>query len=144
MEALLNINFLGGGVHMLPRPYKFSHGLCLNNFLKFWIIGNHSDKVPLFRYINWYDNVYHLIIGRKVLGDMAYLMRSVKRAAEAVGIWTEDNWDVKRGDSLYTMVSRRFVFKRNKRFDSLSWSSVVIYVYTWRGYIIVYLNEQQE
>ena len=27
---------------------------------------------------------------------MKYLMRSVKQAAEAVGIWTEDNWDVKR------------------------------------------------
>ena len=58
----------------------------------------------------------------KVLGDMKYLMRSVKQAAEAVGIWTEQNWDVKRVNSLYTMVSRRFNFKRNKMFDPLSWS----------------------
>ena len=80
----------------------------------------------------------------KVLGDMKYLMRSVKRAAEAVGIWTEDNWDVKRVNSLYTMVSRRFIFKRDKRFDLLSWSSVVRDFYTRRGYIIGELNEEQE
>ena len=36
---------------------------------------------------------------------MKYLMRSVKRAAEAVVIWTEDNWDVNRVNSLYAMVS---------------------------------------
>ena len=44
----------------------------------------------------------------------------------------------------YTMVSGRFVFKRNKRFDSLSWSSVVRDLYTRRGYIIGELNEEQE
>ena len=37
-----------------------------------------------------------LVIGRKVIGDMKYLTRSVNRSEEAVGIWTEDNWDVKR------------------------------------------------
>ena len=47
-----------------------------------------------------------------MLGDMKHLMRSVKRASEAVGIWTEDNWDVKRVNSLYTMVSGRFNFKK--------------------------------
>ena len=67
---------------------------------------------------------------------MKYLMRSVKQAAGAVGIWTEDNGDVKRLNSLYTMVSGRFNFKINKRFDSLSWSSFVRYFYTRRGYII--------
>ena len=50
---------------------------------------------------------------------MKYLMRSVKQAAEAVGIWTEDNWDMKRVNSLYNMVSGSFIFKINKRFDSL-------------------------
>ena len=77
-----------------------------------------------------------LVKGSKVIGDTKYLMRSVKQEAEAVGIWTEDNWDVKRVDSLYTMVSGRFHFMRNKRFYSLSWSSVVRYLYTRRGYII--------
>ena len=105
---------------------------------------NQRYQFTLFRYINWDDDVYHLIIGRKVLGDMTYLMRSVKRAVEAVGIWTEDNWDVNRVNSLYTMVSGRFISKIHKRFDSLSWSSVVRDFYTRRGYIIVYLNEQQE
>ena len=61
-----------------------------------------------------------LFIGRKVLRDMKYLMRPVKQAAYKVGIWTEENWDVKRVHSLYTMVSRRFIFKINERFDSLS------------------------
>ena len=41
----------------------------------------------------------------------------VKQDAEAVGIWTEDNWDVKRVNSLYTMVYWRFNFKINKKFD---------------------------
>ena len=48
---------------------------------------------------------------------MKYLMRSVKLAAEAVGIWTEDNWDVKRVNSLYTMVSGRLFLKVNNTFD---------------------------
>ena len=51
---------------------------------------------------------------------MKYLMRSVKRAAETVCIWTEENWDAKRVKSLYTMVSGRFHFKINNRFYSLS------------------------
>ena len=46
-----------------------------------------------------------------------------------VGIWTEDNWYVKRVNSLYTMVSRRINFNINKRFDSLSYSLVVRYLY---------------
>ena len=49
---------------------------------------------------------------------------------------TEDNWDVKRVNSLYTTVSGRFTFKRNNIFDSLSWSSGVMDLYTKRGYII--------
>ena len=75
---------------------------------------------------------------------MKYLMRSVKRSAGAVGIWTEENQDVKRVNSLYTMVSGRFNFKINKRFDSLNWSSVVRDFYTRRGCIIGELNEEQE
>ena len=51
-------------------------------------------------------------------------MMSVKLVADAVGIWTEENWDTKRVNSLYTMVSGRFNFKINKRFDSLSCLSV--------------------
>ena len=68
-------------------------------------------------------------------------MRSVKEAADEVGISTEDNWDLKRGDSLYTVVSKWFNFKGNKRFDSLSWSLLFRYLYTRRGYIIRQLNE---
>ena len=64
----------------------------------------------------------HSVRVGKVLVDVKYLMSSVKRAAEAVGIWTEENWDLKKVNSLYTMVSERFNFKINKRFDSLSWS----------------------
>ena len=76
----------------------------------------------------------------KLLGDMKYLMRSVKQAADAVGIWTEENRDVKRVNSLYTMVYGRFNFKINKRFDSLSWSSDVRDFYTMRDCIIGKLN----
>ena len=75
---------------------------------------------------------------------MKYLTRSVKQAVEEVGIWTVDNWDVKRVNPLYTMVSGRFNFKINKRFDPLSWSLVVRDFYRQRGYIIVQLNEAQD
>ena len=51
---------------------------------------------------------------------------------DAVGIWTEDSWDVKRVNSLYTMVSGSFNLKINKRFDSLIWSLVVRDFYTSR------------
>ena len=85
-----------------------------------------------------------LVRGRRVRGDMKYLMRSIKRAAEAVGIWTEDNLDVKRVNSLYTIVSGRSNFKINKRLDSFSWSSFVSDLYTRMGYIIGGLNGEQK
>ena len=74
----------------------------------------------------------NLFRGEKVLGNMKYLMGSVKQAVEAVGIWTEYNWDANRVDLLYTMVYGRFNYKINKIFDSLSWSSVVMDFYTNR------------
>ena len=77
------------------------------------------ELVPPFRYIIQANEVYHLVRGGKLLRDMKYLMRSVKQTAEELGIWTEYNWDVKIVNLLYTMVSGRFNFKINKRFDSL-------------------------
>ena len=53
----------------------------------------------------------------KVLGDMKYLVRSVKLLVNVVGIWTEDFCYVKIVNSLYNMVSGRFNSKINKRFD---------------------------
>ena len=47
-------------------------------------------------------------------------------------------------NALYTMVSGRLIFKINKRFDSLSCSSVVRYLYTRRGYIIGELYGDQD
>ena len=129
---------------MLPQSYTFSHGLCLNNFFQFWFIGNQRDQVPLFRYINRDDEVYHSVIGRKVLGDKKYLMRLAKRAVGAVGSWTGDNWDLKRVNSLYTMVFGRFNFKINKRFDSLSCSLVFRVFYTRWGHIVGELNEERD
>ena len=93
---------------MLPQSYKFSHILFLNNFLQVLLICNQRDQVILFRYIHWADEVSHLVLISKVLEDMKYLMRPIKRAAEAVGIQTEDNWDEKIVNSLYTMTSGRF------------------------------------
>ena len=101
MQSVLNgrnfkYHFWGGRFHMICQSYAFSHGLCLNNSLQVFLIVNQRDRVPPFKYINWEDEVSHLVRGRKVLGDMKYLMKSVKQEAEAVGIWTEDNWDTKR------------------------------------------------
>ena len=70
-------------------------------------------------------------------------MSSVKGAAETVGIWAEENQDVKRENSLYTMVSGRFNFKLNKMFDELSSSSVVRDLYTRRSYIIGESNDEK-
>ena len=137
----IKYHFGGGRFYMLPRSYKFSHGLCLNNFLQVFSIGNQRDQVTPFIYINPVDEVSNLVRGRKVLGDTKYLMGTVKQAAEVVRIWTEENWDVHRVNSLYTMVSGRFNFKINKRFDSLSWSSDFRYFYTSKGYIIGESNE---
>ena len=71
-----------------------------------------------------------------MIGDIKYVMRSFQQTAEAIGIWTEENMDMKRVNALYTMVYGRLNYKRNKIFDSLSWSSVVRYLYKRRGYII--------
>ena len=73
---------------MLPQYYKCFHSLCLNNFLQVWLIGDQRYQVIPFRYINWADEVSHLVIGRKVLEDKKYLMRPVKQVEEAVEIWT--------------------------------------------------------
>ena len=97
-------------------------------------MGNQRDQVLPFRYINQADEVSRLVRRSKVLDDMKYLMRTFKRAAEEVGIWTEDNWDVKRVNSFYTMVYGRFNFKRNKKLDSLI-CSFFRDEYTRRGYI---------
>ena len=64
----------------------------------------------------------NLARGRKLLGGKKYLMGSVKQAVEAVGIWIEENWYMKRVNLLYTMVSGRLNFKINETFDSFSCS----------------------
>ena len=76
------------------------------------LIGNQRDYITPFIYINRADEVYLFVRVRKGLGDMKYLTSSVKRAVEKVGIWTEENQGVKRVNSLYTMVSRRFNFEK--------------------------------
>ena len=53
---------------MLPQHYKFSHGLCFNNFLQVRFIGNQRDQVPLLRYINSDDEVYILLDEGKCKG----------------------------------------------------------------------------
>ena len=92
----------------------------MNNILQVWVISNQRDQVPTLRYNNQDDQVSNSVRGGKVLGDMKYLMRSVKRAAEPVGIWTVENWDIKRVNSFYTMLSGRFNVIINKIFGSLS------------------------
>ena len=87
-----------GIFRMLSQYYKFSHGLCLNNLLQVLFIVNQRDQVPLFRYIIRSDELSHLVIRGKFLGDMKNLMRSGKLAAEAVGFWTKNNCDVKRAN----------------------------------------------
>ena len=126
---------------MLPQSYNISHRLCLNHFLQVLLIGNQIYWVPPFIHINRYDEVFNLVRGRKVPGDMKYLIRTVKQAAEVIGIWTEENWYMKRVISFYTIVSGRFNFKIYKRFDSLRCSSVVRDLYTRRGYNIGEFNE---
>ena len=58
-------------------------------------MGNQIYQVPPFRYINWADEVTHLVRGGRMLGDIKYLMRSVKQEAEVVVIWTEEHSNVK-------------------------------------------------
>ena len=149
MKFLLNgINFkyhLGGGrFHIIPQYYKFYLGLCMKIFPQVLLIGNQRYQVPLFRYINRSDEVSHLVRVGKVIWYMKYFMMPVKRAEEAVGLWTEEKWDLKRVNSLYNMVSGRFNFKINKRFAPLSWSLFVKDLHRMRGYIIGELNEEQE
>ena len=101
MQIVLNgrtfkYHFGGGRFHILPQCYEFSYGLCLNCLLQVRLIGNQIDQAPLFRYNNRDDEVSFLVRVRTVLEGIKYLMTSVKGASEAVGIWTEDNWDVKR------------------------------------------------
>ena len=57
---------------MLPQSYKFSHGLCLNIFLRFLLLNNEIYQVSLFRYIIKYDESSHSVRRSKVLGGMKY------------------------------------------------------------------------
>ena len=77
MQSVLNgrtfkYHFWGGRFHMLTNTYKFSHGLCLNNFSQLLLIVNQRYQVPPFRYINQADELSHLVRGSLVLGDMKY------------------------------------------------------------------------
>ena len=72
-----NYHFGGSRFHMLPQSYTFSHCLCLNTLLQSLFIGNERDQVPSLRYIIRYDEGSRFVRGRKVLGNMKYLMRSV-------------------------------------------------------------------
>ena len=126
---------------MILQYYKVSHGLCLNNFLQILLICNQKYQFPPFGYIIQDYDVSHLVRVRKVTGHMKSLMRLVNRGVEAVEICTDDNWDMKRVNLLYNMVSGSLNLKINKRFDSLSWSLVVRDFYTRRGYNIGELNE---
>ena len=60
---------------MINQSYDFYHGLCLNNVLQVWLIGNQRYQVPPFRYINRDDEVSCLVRVMKVIGHMIYLMR---------------------------------------------------------------------
>ena len=142
-ERTFKYHFGVGRLHILPHSYTFASGFCFNSLLQVWVIGNQIYQITPFRYINHNDEVYLLVRVSKVLCDMEYFMRLVKLSAEAVGIWTENHLDVKRVNSLYTMLSGRFNFKINKHLDSLSLSLGVRYLYTRRGYIIGELNEVQ-
>ena len=59
-------------------------------------MGNQKHQVTPLRYINRADEVSRFVRGSTGIKDVEYLMRSVKLEAEAVGIWTEENWNVKR------------------------------------------------
>ena len=101
MQSVLNgrtlkYHFGVGRFYIFPRAYKISPGLCLNNFLQVLLIGNQIDQATLLRCMNWDNEMYRLVRRRKVLGDMKYLIMSVKRSAEEVGICTEENLYVKR------------------------------------------------
>ena len=100
---------------MLPHSYKFYHVLRLNNLLQVFLTRNQRDQVTPFIYINWDNEVSNLVRGGRFLGDMKYLIKSIKRAAEAVGIWTEENWYVNRMNLMYTMVSGKFNIKKRRR-----------------------------
>ena len=96
-------HFWEGRFHILPQSYKIYHCLCFHHFLQFWLIVSQRDQVYPFRCINWDNEVYHFVRESKLIGKLKYLMRSVKRTAEALGIWTEDNWNVKRVHYLYIL-----------------------------------------
>ena len=71
---------------MLPQSSKFSHSLCLNNFLQVLLIGNQIYQVPQFRYINRGDEVSHLVRVRKVLGSCLLKSSRGPNSIDFVGI----------------------------------------------------------
>ena len=79
MQSVLNrrifkCHFGGGRFHMLPQSYDNVRGIYLNNVLQVWLIVNQRYQVPLFRCINWDDEVSHLVKERIVRGDMRDLI----------------------------------------------------------------------
>ena len=69
-ERTFKYHFGVGRLHILPRSYTFVHGFCLNILLQVWLIGNQRYQVSSYRYINQTDEVYRLVRGSKMLGDM--------------------------------------------------------------------------
>ena len=62
---------------MLPQSNTFSHGHCLNSFLRVLLIGNQIDQVIPLKCIDQEDKLSHFVRIVKMLGDMKYFMRSV-------------------------------------------------------------------
>ena len=60
---------------------------------------------------------------------MKYLMKHVQRAAEEVGLWSDDVWDETRVLAVYRVISPRFNFKNNPRHQGIVWSSIARELY---------------
>ena len=76
---------LGGDrFNMISESYTFSHGICLNSFLQFLLIGIQKDQAHPFRYTNQEGEVYHLLRRMKLLESTKYLIRSLKLAAQEI------------------------------------------------------------
>ena len=69
-ERTFKYHYGVGRFHMLPHSYTFADGFSLNNLLQVWVMGNQRYCVHPSRYINQNDELYCLVRGGKVLGDM--------------------------------------------------------------------------
>jgi hypothetical protein len=124
-----------GAMHYLPQSFEFPRGMNLKAMMSLFLVGMPEQQVPPLRILNGSFDVMHLKRGKQQLADMRFLMKTVETEAKAVDptLWVRrslgEQWDIEKVNNVYYAVWRTLDVKKQRRFHSISWSTIVRNLY---------------